>query len=89
MNNQNTINILIKPLFLIAVVIMLFLGLLRLDQLLKIKAINDCYSSATYTNETITTDANNVQVKKTSREPIRALFRSCVYDKGYTTTISD
>lgn len=80
---------LVKPLFLVAVVVMLVLALFRLDQYLKIKALNDCGEFATYTTETMKKGPNGEDIKTTSREPIRNLYRTCVEDNGYKTMIAD
>lgn len=88
MNNTylNTINVLVKPLFMIAVIVVLVLALFKADQYLKIKAVDDCFKAATYSIETVKSEQ---QITTSSTEPIRTLYKLCMADKGYETLMTE
>ncbi|MBI2029599.1 hypothetical protein HYT02_04240 [Candidatus Gottesmanbacteria bacterium] len=85
-SNLNTINILVKPLFMIGLIGVLILGLFKADKYLKIKAVDDCFKAATYSIETV---KNEEQITTSSTEPIRALYKLCMADKGYETLMTE
>ena len=71
---------------LVGLIVVGFLSLSRVDQFLKNQAFADCARLATYTEETTATWDGGKEVK-TSTQPIRDLYKTCIEDKGYQTAI--
>jgi hypothetical protein len=72
-------------LLLVAVIVIGFLLVGRVDQYMKNMAIADCAKLATFSTDTTKAGANGEQVLTRSVEPIRDLYKGCIEDKGYKT----
>lgn len=71
----------------IAIVIIAFLSLGRVDQWLKNMAIADCAELGTFTTVNQGTSGDGQTFTTTSTEPIRSVYKTCIEDKGYATEI--
>lgn len=69
----------------IAIVVIAFLSLGRVDQWLKNMAIADCAELGTFSTVTEGTAGDGQTFSTTSTEPIRNVYKTCIEDKGYTT----
>lgn len=69
----------------IAIVIIAFLSLGRVDQWLKNMAIADCAELGTFTTVTTGTAGDGQTFTTTSTEPIRNVYKTCIEDKGFST----
>ncbi|OGK14471.1 hypothetical protein A3A93_04350 [Candidatus Roizmanbacteria bacterium RIFCSPLOWO2_01_FULL_38_12] len=74
---QNTIsNSLNVILLIVAIGIFFFLGMNRVDQFLKIKAIDDCARTMRF-EQTSPTEGIKISI------PVQDVYEKCINDKGY------
>ncbi len=71
----------------IAIVVIAFLSLGRVDQWLKNTAIAECAQLGTFSTVTQGTAGEGQSFTTTSNEPIRSIYKACIEDKGYKTNI--
>jgi len=71
----------------IAMVVVAVMGLMRVDKFIMAKAFADCGMVSKFTYETQTTNEAGEQVISRSEEPNKEAYRTCVADKGYSTTL--
>ncbi|QQS43313.1 hypothetical protein IPM65_04075 [Candidatus Roizmanbacteria bacterium] len=69
----------------VAIVVIAFLSLGRVDQWLKNMAIADCAELGTFTTVNQGASGDGQTFTTTSTEPIRTVYKTCIEDKGYST----
>lgn len=70
----------------IAMVIVSMVAMRPLSQWIKNQAFRDCAAIATFTTVT-QGQADGQGYTTTSTEPIRSLYKTCIEDKGYETSV--
>ena len=71
----------------IAMVVVAVMGFMRVDKYIMTKAFADCAQASRFVYETQSTNESGERVVSRSEEPNREAYKTCVADKGFTSTL--
>lgn len=71
----------------VAIIIVSLLNAGKIDQYLKNQAFADCGKVASFQTVTTGKTGESQTFTTTSSEPIRSIYKTCIEDKGYTTSL--